>query len=140
MKIPENIGSKYRLIVLSGQRVTQLQKGATPRIEKHENMKMTRIAIQELLDEKLPFHKIQPFEEEVAVIENASYNIPSDIESQAAAFNSETPALDLEENASAKSKETTKKDVAEEKDEAFDPFALAAQELERTEGSFNKNK
>lgn len=55
MQIPEEIGSKYRLIVLAGERVRQLQKGATPRVE-DTNQKFTQIAVQELLDSKVSFH------------------------------------------------------------------------------------
>lgn len=55
MIIPEEIGSKYRLIVLAGERVRQLQKGATPRID-NASQKYTQIAVQELLGSKLDFH------------------------------------------------------------------------------------
>ena len=58
MNIPENVGSKYRFIILSGQRVAQLQKGAKPRLENAEKMKMTQIATMEMEAEKLEFKKI----------------------------------------------------------------------------------
>ena len=57
MKIPEDVGSKYRLIILGGQRVAQLQKGASPRLEHTDGLKLTQIAMAELADEKLNFHK-----------------------------------------------------------------------------------
>ena len=63
MKIPEKVGSKYRLILLAGERVTQLQRGAQPRLENAENMKLTTIAMQEVMDELLVFNKI-PVEDE----------------------------------------------------------------------------
>lgn len=56
MKIPENVGSKYRFIVLSGQRVAQLQKGAKPRIDGIR--KMTTVAMNELESNLLIFNKI----------------------------------------------------------------------------------
>lgn len=59
MKIPENIGSKYRFIVLAGQRVSQLQRGAKPRIDQSKNKKLTTIAAEELLAEKVSFHEKQ---------------------------------------------------------------------------------
>jgi len=64
MKIPEDVGSKYRFIVLAGQRVAQLQKGARPRLEDPEKMKLTQIATHELGDGKLIFHKIEEENEE----------------------------------------------------------------------------
>jgi len=56
MHIPEEIGSKYRLIVLAGERVRQLQKGASPRIENPDGQKLTQIAVKELLKSKVNFH------------------------------------------------------------------------------------
>jgi len=58
MKLPVNVGSKYRFIILAGQRVAQLQRGARARIEKTVGLKMTDIALQELEDGLLDFHKI----------------------------------------------------------------------------------
>lgn len=55
MQIPEEIGSKYRFIVLAGERVEQLQKGAKPRVESSEKLKFTEIAIQELSEGKINF-------------------------------------------------------------------------------------
>lgn len=48
MIIPKDVESKYRFIVLAGERVSQLQKGAKPRLDKTDGMKHTRIAIEEL--------------------------------------------------------------------------------------------
>ena len=64
MKIPSEVGSKYRFIILSGQRVAQLQKGAKPRLDMpHDNEKKTHIAMKELMDGKLLFQKITPEDE-----------------------------------------------------------------------------
>lgn len=61
---PPEIDSKYRLIILAAKRSKQLQRGARPRIEidslKH---KPTRIALEEVIQGKVPFHtKIDPDE------------------------------------------------------------------------------
>lgn len=58
MKISEEVGSKYRFIVLAGQRVAQLQKGARPRVENADKLKMTQIAVQELEQDLIQFKKI----------------------------------------------------------------------------------
>jgi DNA-directed RNA polymerase subunit omega len=51
------IDSMYRLIILAAKRSKQLQRGASPRIEidatKH---KFTRIALEEVIQGKVPFH------------------------------------------------------------------------------------
>ncbi len=73
MKIPVEVGSKYRFIILGGQRVAQLQKGAKPRLEEDStHMKNTEIAIHELESGKLVFHKIDavPEETEPAIEDN----------------------------------------------------------------------
>lgn len=60
MKIPEDVGSKYRYIILAGQRVAQLQKGAKPRLEElDDEIKHTQIALRELVEGKLNFQKIE---------------------------------------------------------------------------------
>jgi len=58
MKISEEVGSKYRFIVLAGQRVAQLQKGAKPRIDNADKMKLTQIAVEELEEDLIQFNKI----------------------------------------------------------------------------------
>lgn len=55
MKVPKEIGSKYRMIVLAGKRVAQLQQGATPKIPVQEGEKNTGIAMQEIIDGKIDF-------------------------------------------------------------------------------------
>jgi DNA-directed RNA polymerase omega subunit len=51
------IDAKYRLIILAAKRSKQLQRGARPRIDidptKH---KPTRIALEEVIRGKVPFH------------------------------------------------------------------------------------
>lgn len=55
MQIPDKVGSKYRFIVLAGQRVAQLQKGAKPRVYSRVKIKMTQMAIKELATGKIEF-------------------------------------------------------------------------------------
>jgi len=53
----QEIDSKYRLIILAAKRSKQLQRGARPRIDidptKH---KFTRIALEEVIQGKVPFY------------------------------------------------------------------------------------
>ena len=66
MIVPELVGSKYRLIVLAGQRVAQLQKGARPRVEDPKGkMKHTEIAMQELLEGLVIFRKKPGLEDDL---------------------------------------------------------------------------
>jgi DNA-directed RNA polymerase subunit omega len=62
----QEIDSKYRLIILAAKRSKQLQRGARPRIDidatKH---KPTRIALEEVIRGKVPFH--YKTEEEMAL-------------------------------------------------------------------------
>jgi DNA-directed RNA polymerase subunit omega len=64
---PPEIDSKYRLIILAAKRSKQLQRGARPRIEidalKH---KFTRIALEEVIQGRVPFHTTTDGKEEVA--------------------------------------------------------------------------
>lgn len=59
------IDSKYRLIILAAKRSKQLQRGARPRIDidpiKH---KPTRVALEEVLRGKVPFHIIKEDDED----------------------------------------------------------------------------
>lgn len=61
---PPEIDSKYRLIILAAKRSKQLQRGARPRIEidplKH---KPTRIALEEVIQGRVPFHIISDKDE-----------------------------------------------------------------------------
>lgn len=54
-EIPE-IDSKYRMILLAAQRSKQLQRGANPRVNADiKKMKPTRIALEEIRQEKIHF-------------------------------------------------------------------------------------
>ncbi|HEV8587824.1 MAG TPA: DNA-directed RNA polymerase subunit omega [Pyrinomonadaceae bacterium] len=54
--VPE-IDSKYRLIILAAKRSKQLQRGARPRIDIDQTKhKPTRIALEEVIRGKVPFH------------------------------------------------------------------------------------
>jgi DNA-directed RNA polymerase omega subunit len=94
MKIPEKVASKYRFIILAGQRVTQLQRGAKPRVEGLEAEKMTTIATEELFTEQLKFHKIgmAPPPAEPVVTEEMESAATADSEAPAA----ETVSADKE--------------------------------------------
>ncbi len=53
------ITSKYRKIILAAQRSKQLQRGATPRVDMDpRKSKSTRIAMQELEDDKIDYELI----------------------------------------------------------------------------------
>ena len=54
LNIPENIGSKYRFIVIAAQRATQLMLGAKPRVN-NDDAKHTITAMQEVLAEQIKF-------------------------------------------------------------------------------------
>lgn len=64
---PQEIDSKYRLIILAAKRSKQLQRGARPRIDidptKH---KPTRIALEEVVQGKIRFHLTTDDSEEPA--------------------------------------------------------------------------
>ena len=54
LNIPENIGSKYRFIVIAAQRATQLMLGAKPRTQL-EDAKHTVTAMHEVLADQIKF-------------------------------------------------------------------------------------
>lgn len=50
-KLPEQIDSKFRFVLLAAHRAEQMMRGARPRVEeKAEKAKVTRAAMQEILD------------------------------------------------------------------------------------------
>jgi DNA-directed RNA polymerase subunit omega len=58
-EIPE-IDSKYRMILLAAQRSKQLQRGANPRVNADpKKMKPTRIALEEIKQEKVHFEILE---------------------------------------------------------------------------------
>ena len=60
-KIPENIGSKYRFIIVAAERAKQLQNNAKPKI-KTKSTKPAFIAMKELEDDMLSFNIETPVE------------------------------------------------------------------------------
>jgi DNA-directed RNA polymerase omega subunit len=53
-KIPENIGSKYRYIIIAAERAKQLQGNAKPKI-KTKSTKPAHIAMKEVLEGLISF-------------------------------------------------------------------------------------
>ncbi len=58
-KIPENIGSKYRYIIIAAERAKQLQSNAKPKI-KTKSTKPAHIAMREVQDGLISFEIIEP--------------------------------------------------------------------------------
>ena len=53
---PQELDSKYRLIIVAAKRSKQLQRGAKPRIDiDAQKHKPTRVALEEVLRGKVPF-------------------------------------------------------------------------------------
>ena len=53
---PQELDSKYRLIIVAAKRSKQLQRGAKPRIDiDAQKHKPTRIALEEVIRGKVPF-------------------------------------------------------------------------------------
>jgi DNA-directed RNA polymerase omega subunit len=59
-KVPENVGSKYRFIIIAAERAKQLQNNARPKI-KTKSTKPAFIAMRELEQDLLSF-EILPLE------------------------------------------------------------------------------
>jgi DNA-directed RNA polymerase subunit omega len=53
-KVPENIGSKYRFIIIAAERAKQLQNKARPKV-KIKSTKPARIAMQEVEEGLISF-------------------------------------------------------------------------------------
>jgi len=60
-KIPENVGSKYRFIIIAAERAKQLQNNARPKI-KTRSTKPAHIAMKEL-EEGLVKFEVVPVEQ-----------------------------------------------------------------------------
>jgi DNA-directed RNA polymerase subunit omega len=60
-KVPENIGSKYRFIIIAAERAKQLQNRAKPKV-KCRSTKPAHIAMQEVEEELISF-EITPLPE-----------------------------------------------------------------------------
>ena len=57
---PQEIDSKYRLIIVAAQRSKQLQRGARPRVDfDTARHKPTRIALEEVLRGKITFEILE---------------------------------------------------------------------------------
>ena len=61
LKIPEDIGSKYRFIIIAAERAKQLQNNAKPKV-KIKSTKPAFIAMREL-EEGLIHYEILPIEQ-----------------------------------------------------------------------------
>ncbi len=55
LNIPENIGSKYRFIVIAAQRAKQLMLEAKPRVEVEPGEKAVITAMEEVLSDRIKF-------------------------------------------------------------------------------------
>ena len=61
-KIPENIGSKYRFIIIAAERAKQLQNNARPKIRTKSN-KPTYIAMREVEQGQVKFEIVPPHDQ-----------------------------------------------------------------------------
>jgi len=61
-KIPENVGSKYRFIIIAAERAKQLQNNARPKI-KTKSTKPAYIAMRELEQDLVSFEIVPPVEQ-----------------------------------------------------------------------------
>ncbi len=57
-KVPENIGSKYRFIIIAAERAKQLQNNARPKI-KTKSTKPAHIAMREVEEGLISFEIVQ---------------------------------------------------------------------------------
>jgi DNA-directed RNA polymerase omega subunit len=53
--LPESVDSKYRFITIAAKRCEQLQKGARAKIKTSGMTKLTTVAMEEVLDDLIPF-------------------------------------------------------------------------------------
>jgi DNA-directed RNA polymerase subunit omega len=58
-KIPENVGSKYRFIIIAAERAKQLQNNAKPKVKTRSN-KPACIAMREVEQGLVAFEIIKP--------------------------------------------------------------------------------
>lgn len=57
---PQEIDSKYRMIILAAQRSKQIQRGARPRVEMDaQRHKPTRVALEEVQQGKIGFSLVE---------------------------------------------------------------------------------
>ncbi len=58
-KIPENVGSKYRFIIIAAERAKQLQNNAKPKVKTKSN-KPAFVAMRELEQNLISFEVVKP--------------------------------------------------------------------------------
>ena len=69
-RIPEKVDSKFRYVLLAATRCEQLMQGASPRGDTHST-KLTRIAMEEIIDDVVTWDYGPPPEPEVVEPEEA---------------------------------------------------------------------
>lgn len=72
--LPDSVDSKYRFITIAAKRCEQLQKGAHAKIKTTGMSKLTTVAMEEVLDDLIPFEKedISP-EDEINQLEKVDF-------------------------------------------------------------------
>ncbi len=63
VRIPEEIDSNFRFILVAAERAKQIQHGAPPRI-KAQSRKPARIAVQEVEENLVPYSILEEHKEE----------------------------------------------------------------------------
>jgi|GEM_PF-830881 len=71
VKLPDNIDSKYRFIVLAAKRTSQLQSGAAQKIEDLKDRKYTVIAQEEVKKGLIKFNKVDEERSEIDIAREA---------------------------------------------------------------------
>lgn len=70
-KLPDNIDSKYRFIVLAAKRTAQLQAGSRPKIDDLPGQKYTTIAQKEAQEGLINFKKVEEERSEIDIARQA---------------------------------------------------------------------
>lgn len=63
--IPDEIDSKFRFVLLAAHRAEQMMRGARPKVEVEDDRKLSLVAIQEVMEDRVDWG-YGPAEEEVA--------------------------------------------------------------------------
>lgn len=71
-ELPESVDSKYRFITIAAKRCEQLQKGARAKITTSGMTKLTTVAMEEVLDDLIPFEKDESISD---AIDNKLYKV-----------------------------------------------------------------
>ena len=69
--LPERIDSKFRYVLLAAQRAEQMMHGAVPKVEMAGH-KLSRIAMQEIMEDRIEWGYGPPEEPEVELEEAAA--------------------------------------------------------------------